>query len=96
MTDIACSALFIASAQGMSQRVHAIINSNRTLDINHQTESGMTSLMAATIGGYIEVVSLLLCHGADYSIKDKYGHDIMYYARQCKNPDIAPLLSVLF
>jgi len=56
---------------------------------NKGTKStGMTPLMIACHNGNIELVVLLLRHGANPSIKNKEGHDSFYFAQKYAQYDL--------
>ncbi len=71
---------------------------NTDIDVNHINHLSWTALLEVVILGndsinYVEIVKLLLAHGADKTIKDKNGNDALYYARERKLKNIEKLLS---
>ena len=50
-------------------------------NIDSQTNTGVTPLMEACLTGNLKAVKILLAHGANYSLKDKSGHDALWYAK---------------
>ncbi|KLI48438.1 ankyrin repeat domain-containing protein [Brachyspira hyodysenteriae] len=70
---------------------------NTDIDVNHVNHLSFTALLEVTILGndninYVEIVKLLLEHGADKTIKDKNGHDALYYAKVRNLKNIEKLL----
>lgn len=70
---------------------------NTDIDVNHVNHLSFTALLEVTILGndninYVEIVKLLLEHGADKTIKDKNGHDALYYAKARNLKNIEKLL----
>ena len=71
---------------------------NTDIDVNHINHLSFTALLEVTILGndnlnYVEIVKLLLEHGADKTIKDKNGHDALYYAKARNLKNIEKLLT---
>ena len=71
---------------------------NTDIDVNHVNHLSFTALLEVTILGndninYVEIVKLLLEHGADKTIKDKNGHDALYYAKARNLKNIEKLLA---
>ncbi len=71
---------------------------NTDIDVNHVNHLSFTALLEVTILGndninYAEIVKLLLEHGADKTIKDKNGHDALYYAKARNLKNIEKLLA---
>ena len=71
---------------------------NTDIDVNHINHLSFTALLEVVILGndslnYVEIVKLLLEHGADKNIKDKNGHDALYYAKARNLKNIEKLLA---
>ena len=54
--------------------------------------NGITPLMDAASGGSLELVKLLLEHGADPSLRDNFGDSAEVYARKQGFPKVVELL----
>lgn len=63
---------------------------SNSADVNARSEQDKTALMFAAFMSKNEMVKLLLKHGADFRIKDKWGKSILNYAE--KYPEIIKLL----
>ena len=62
-------------------------------DVNARSKKrGFTALITAAAVGDVEVVRLLLEHGADKSVVELGGHTALDRARQYEHPDVATLL----
>ncbi len=61
--------LWGAASTGKLQKVEALID--KGLDVNKRDLSGSTALIHASLGGYTDVVKLLLRHGARVNIREK-------------------------
>lgn len=81
--------LILASYHGNYDVVQTLLKYTTTIDAN--SGSG-TALMAATVKGSSELVSLLLKHDADPNITDNNGSTALLYAAFFKKNDIAALL----
>lgn len=71
---------------------------NTDIDVNHINHLSWTALLEVTILGndslnYVEIVKLLLEHGADKNIKDNKGRNALYYAKARNLKNIEKLLS---
>ncbi|EKV56756.1 ankyrin repeat domain-containing protein [Brachyspira hampsonii] len=71
---------------------------NTDIDVNHINHLSYTALLEVAIVGndslnYAEIVKILLEHGADKTIKDKNGHDALYYAKARNLKNIEKLLA---
>ncbi|WP_300367810.1 ankyrin repeat domain-containing protein [Brachyspira sp.] len=71
---------------------------NTDIDVNHVNHLSCTALLEVVILGndsliYVEIVKLLLEHGADKTIKDKKGNDALYYAKERNLKNIEKLLA---
>lgn len=51
-------------------------------DVNTADHLGCTALMRAAYGGYVDLVSYLLDHGADKEAVDKEGNKAVHYVRE--------------
>lgn len=63
--------IHIAASQGDIETVRALISSG--IDVNKLGDMGYTPLHHAYRSGNIAVIKFLLAHGADASIKNKFG-----------------------
>lgn len=61
--------------------------------INRRGENGITALHLATTQGYVEIVRLLVEHGADPQIKDNFDRTAYVIALQRKQADLLEVLS---
>ena len=52
------------------------------LNVNNANQNGQTLLMRAIQQAKTKTIELLLQAGADVSLKDKDGHDALWYAQQ--------------
>ncbi|KAE9400538.1 hypothetical protein BT96DRAFT_992853 [Gymnopus androsaceus JB14] len=59
------SALWKASSEGRLEDVHEILKTATGVDVNVKDHTGVTPLILAVQNGHIEVVQVLLAHGAD-------------------------------
>ncbi|XP_071085969.1 kinase D-interacting substrate of 220 kDa-like [Haliotis cracherodii] len=76
--------LIVACKQGKLQRVRDILDKSSE-DIDKKDCGGMTPVMWAARRGHIEVLDLLVKKGADVSLKDKVGHNILHWACYGRN-----------
>lgn len=60
--------------------------------VNHQNHSGNTSLHWAALNGHLEIVKLLLAHGADASTLNSSGHDAVFEAEMNDRQEVAEFL----
>lgn len=51
-----------------------------------------TALSVATYRGHVDIVRLLLCHGADPDSRDSEGYSVLHWAVACEQPEIKLLL----
>ncbi|XP_048246506.1 ankyrin repeat domain-containing protein 50-like isoform X2 [Haliotis rufescens] len=84
--------LIAACREGNLQRVRNILD-QRLEDINKKDCGGMTPVMWAARRGHREVLDLLVKKGADVSVKDKDGHNILHWA--CYGSNFAMVKYVL-
>lgn len=90
------SALIPACERGHVETVKAILE-DKKFPINHINRLGWTALLEAVILGnggkaHIEIVHLLIDHGADLNIADKDGVTTLQHARQKRQTEIVRLL----
>lgn len=90
------SALIPACERGHVETVKAILE-DKKFPINHINRLGWTALLEAVILGnggkaHIEIVQLLIDHGADLNIADKDGVTTLQHARQKRQTEIVRLL----
>ena len=90
------NALMLACEKGHWETTKFLLE-NTDIDVNHIDNLSRTALLEIAIFGkdtinYVEIVKLLLQHGADKSIKDSKGHDALYYAKERKLNNIEKLL----
>lgn len=79
------NALIAASEKGHLGTVKFLLE-NTDINVNHINHLSWTALLETVILGYdsynyIEIVKLLLKHGADKNIKDNKGNNALYYAK---------------
>lgn len=87
---------------GGENALHRAIEMNKTdyakrlidagIDVNRQTDEGISALMFAAEAGDLELVKLLLARGADTSAVDKKGRNAFQYCDVRHHRDIATLL----
>jgi len=86
--------LFAAVVEGDLDKVCSILQTTPAqVDINQRKEGGMTALHYAVDRGHIEVVKLLLEHGADKLAKDDDDQTPLMIAQICEHAEIEALLS---
>ena len=90
------NALMLACENGHLETTKFLLE-NTDVDVNHIDNLSRTALLEVVIFGkdsinYVEIVKLLLNYGADKSIKDKKGHDALYYAKERGLTNIEKLL----
>ena len=61
-------------------------------DVNTADHLGCTALMRAAYGGYVDLVSYLLDHGADKEAVDKEGNKAVHYVREHCLAELKPIL----
>ena len=89
-------ALIPASERGHTETVRYLLE-NTDIDVNHINNLGWTALLEAIILGnggkeHIEIIDLLLKHGADPNIADRNGITPLMHAREKKYKEIEKLL----
>ena len=85
------SPLLPASKKGNLEAVQLLVEHGAAVNVQ-DTESNFTPLMLACLSESPETVDYLLRHGADIHAKDNYGHELMYFAANAGNVEIAKLL----
>jgi ankyrin repeat protein len=55
-------------------------------------DTGSTPIMYAAQEGHMNIVTVLLEHGADITIKNSSGNDVYYYAKDSKKVDISIII----
>ncbi|XP_071084670.1 ankyrin repeat domain-containing protein 2-like isoform X2 [Haliotis cracherodii] len=81
-----------ASREGNMAAVKQILAAGRA-DINSRGEVGWTPVMEAALGGHRDVVELLVSEGADVSLVDEDGDNILHWA--CWGGDVETVKFVL-
>lgn len=84
-------ALMYASSGPYAETVEFLLNKGAEVNLQGTLE-GFTALMTAAAEGQIEVVRLLLGHGADPALKDKDGDTAESFARQNGHTAVVELL----
>src|SRR5215470_5283086 len=83
--------LFEAVRKGDPASVTALLD--KGADVNAKFRYGMTALFKASERGHLEVVKILLAHGADVKVKDTfYGATAMTWALQNDHTDVVNAL----
>lgn len=72
------SPLHIAAAKGHDRIVHILLQ--HVIDCDEADSDGLTPLIHATAGGYAEVVSSLLSHGASVAAVDRQHRSALHWA----------------
>ena len=83
--------LIYAATHGDSKSVAALLHLEET-DVNIKDNMGVTALMGAVSGGYIEIVGILLEKGADVNAKDNEGKTALMMAEKYKYTEIVNML----
>lgn len=84
---------FIASAEyGTPDELAQKLEAGK-FDINYQTESGWTALIAASFFGNADAVEFLLSRGADMNLKDTNGKTALDHARMSQHKNVIKLLT---
>jgi len=98
--------LKFVDSQGVSILDEAIVLGNvefieyliceQKIDVNKtERKSGLTPVIQATCYGKIDLVKLLISHGADLSIKDKFSLSAVDYARKLQRKQMQEFLENL-
>ena len=61
-------------------------------NINLGAKDGITPLHAAAFGGHVNVVGLLIDHGADVNATDCYGYSPLYFATRGEHEECVQIL----
>jgi ankyrin repeat protein len=72
--------------------IHIINNNNNINPIDRQNIHGFTALMTAAKNGHIEIVKVLLQHGANPNITDNSNKTAYMYALDTNNSELINLL----
>lgn len=84
---------FRAAANGQVATVQSLLaDPTGNININFRGPGGMTSLHAATKFRHVEVVRVLLAHGASKDIKDNLGHTTLSFTEEFLTREIFDLL----
>ncbi|GAM43858.1 hypothetical protein TCE0_060r19013 [Talaromyces pinophilus] len=81
-----------AACNGRSEIIEILLEFDPTLDINMQDVNGKTTLHDVARLGYEGTAKVLLDHGADPTIKDKFGRTPIRIAREVNHSEILQLL----
>ena len=98
--------LEFSDSQGVSLLDEAIVSGNmefikylieeKNMDVNKtKRKSGLTPVIQATCYGNIDLVKLLISHGADLTIKDKFNLSAIDYARKLQRKKMQEFLENL-
>ena len=85
------TALLYSSSGPFATTVELLLEKGAEVDVRGSLE-GFTALMTAAAEGQVEVVRLLLAHGADPSLEDKDGDTAESFARQNGHAAVVDLL----
>lgn len=86
------TALLFASSGPFPETVELLLD--KGAEVNTQgTLEGFTALMTAAAEGNLEVVKILLAHGATVGLKDKDGDTAENFARQNRHTAVAEVLA---
>lgn len=78
---------------GDSQKLEEIIKASPSLDLNQKDGFGYTALHLACDRGKLEIVRVLLKHGADQTVKDADGLTALELAKTCGHDQIVSALN---
>ncbi|RAO72859.1 uncharacterized protein BHQ10_008871 [Talaromyces amestolkiae] len=81
-----------AACNGQSEIIEILLEFDPTLDINMQDVNGKTTLHDVARNGYMDTAKVLLDHGADPTIKDRFGRTPIRIAREVNHTEILQLL----
>ena len=84
--------LMFASKAGFTKIVQSLLEC-KNIDVNATNSAKCTALILASYAGRIDVVQLLLKHGADHTLKDKFGMSAMIWSHKKKNTQIMKILN---
>jgi ankyrin repeat protein len=98
--------LEFSDSQGVGLLDEAIVSGNmefikylieeKNMDVNEtKRKSGLTPVIQATCYGNIDLVKLLISHGADLTIKDKFNLNAVDYARKLQRKKMQEFLENL-
>ena len=88
--------LFIAAREGHAEAAKLLIYKQAAINI--QTDMGATALTMVLTQPYptekdrLDLLEYMLRRGANPALKDRYGHDAWYYAKQMNNDGALELL----
>ncbi|BBK40577.1 hypothetical protein STVA_05970 [Allostella vacuolata] len=90
------NALIPACERGHVETVRLLLTRSR-IDVDHVNDLGWTALLEAVVLGdggprHVEIVRLLLAHGASTAIADRDGVTTLAHARQRRQAEVVPLL----
>lgn len=84
--------LIYAAFEGHAEIVRFLLTLDLDIDIDAQAANGMTALMAASRNGNLEIVQILLDHGADVNSVTHGNMTALGFAQAGKHADIVGLL----
>lgn len=88
------TALMYATKKAHTDTVEFLLENGADVGLK-STKQGFTALILAATVGDVELVKLLLDHGADKSATDRSGNTAVDRARQFGNDEVVPLLEDL-
>jgi ankyrin repeat protein len=65
---------------------------DKGIKINHQSNRGWTALMSAVTNGHVEMVQFLIDNGADQSLKNEHGRNVLEMAKYKNRVKIIKIL----
>ncbi|KAL4792224.1 ankyrin repeat-containing domain protein [Aspergillus venezuelensis] len=80
--------LHSAAVNHRAEIIRILLEHDPTLDVNMQDVNGMTTLHDVARAGHLETLEVLLEHGGDPSIKDKYGRTPILIAHEKHHPAV--------
>ena len=72
--------------------VKDLILANRSVDINIRSQSGDSALHRAAVEGDIDAIRIMINHGANVNLRDKYGFQPVHQALRCHHYKAAMFL----